>query len=44
MDVSTSSLSKQEHNSRSEKVVTSEIEIGLPFTVPHQVYKFQMIC
>jgi hypothetical protein len=44
MDVSTSSLSKQEHNSRSEKEVKSEIEIGLPFTVPHQVYKFQMIC
>ena len=27
-----------------EKVAKSEIELGLPFTVPDIEYKFQMIC
>jgi hypothetical protein len=32
------------HNSSIEKVVISEIELGLPFMVPDLVYKFQIIC
>jgi len=35
---------KQGHNSRTEKVVKSEIKPGLSFIVPDHVYKFQMIC
>ena len=27
-----------------KKVAKSEIELGLPFTVPYIEYKFQMIC
>jgi hypothetical protein len=32
------------HNSSIEKVVISEIELGLSFMVPDLVYKFQIIC
>ena len=32
------------HNSSIEKVVISEIELGLPSMVPDLVYKFQIIC
>ena len=32
------------HNSRIEKVVTSDIEIGLPFMIHDLGYKSQMIC
>jgi hypothetical protein len=35
---------KQVHNSRIEKVVMSEIEIGLSFMVPEHVYQLKMIC
>jgi len=35
-------LSKQRHNSRTEKVVNFVIVIGLPFMVPDLVYKFQL--
>ena len=39
----TPSLSKQGHNSRMEKVVNSEIDLSLPYMVPHLLYKFSMI-
>ena len=38
------SKSKQGHNFRMEKVVKSDIELGLSFTVPDLVYKYQLIC
>lgn len=31
-------------NSRTEKVIKSKIELGLPFMVPDILYKIQMIC
>ena len=34
---------KQRHNSTTEKVEKSEIELGLPFMVPDLVQRFQMI-
>jgi len=42
-DVPVSSQTKQGHNSRTEKVVKSEIENGLTFMVLDLVYKFQMV-
>ena len=33
-----------EHNSRTEKVVRSEIELNLPLMVSEHVYKFLRIC
>ena len=44
MDAPTSSSSKQGHNSRTEKVVTSEIKFCPAFMVLDLVYKFQIIC
>jgi hypothetical protein len=38
-----SSYSKQGHNSSTYKVVKYEIELDLPFMVPDLVYKYQMI-
>ena len=35
--------SKQVHNSKMEKLVMSEIKLGLPFMVPDFEYKFQMM-
>jgi len=35
--------SKLGHNSRTEKVVRSKFELGLPLMVLYFVYKFQMI-
>jgi hypothetical protein len=32
------------HNSRTEKVLKSEIECDLPYMVPDIVYEYQMIC
>jgi len=43
MNASTSSKKKQGHNSRTERMTKSEIELGFPFMVPDFVYKFQMI-
>ena len=34
---------KQRNDSRAEKVVTFKTKLGLPFSVPDLVYKFQMI-
>ena len=44
MDAPASSKSKHGNKPRMEKVAKSEIELGLPFTVPDIEYKFQMIC
>lgn len=44
MNASTSSKKKQGHNSRTERMTKSEIELGFPFMVPDLEYKFQIIC
>lgn len=43
MDVPASSLSRQRHNSSTEKVVKFKIDLGLLFTAPDLVNEFQMI-
>jgi hypothetical protein len=43
-DSSNSSLSKQRHNSRMEKVAKSKIKFGLPVMAHDLVGKIQMIC